>query len=233
MHEGEAKLHLHCQSCSVLCTVTFIAKHFSPGASSGDINRTPGSGLSVKRGYTLSICCVYLISLLFPALPFQICYAFRSPFLSPLIFYCFTVFPHKFMLHLSLLYWRFTFRRGRFSCHHPVQSSCNIGVCLMRGPFIASLTFPSLPPFPIFPPAGFLLHIFQLCFHLPLDCLTCCVPGSLWTVLSHQTSICHSNSLKWQRPSHIRHISESNQNVPFLLHCPTQSRAESDFYGTI
>lgn len=65
------------------------------------------------------------------------------------MFYCFC-FSHMFILLLSLLYWRFTFRRGRFSCHHPVRSSWNIGGCLMRGPFFASLTFPAMPPFPIF-----------------------------------------------------------------------------------
>lgn len=44
-------------------------------------------------------------------------------------------------------------------------------------------SFPA--PFSHLPPAGFPLHIFHLCFHLPLDCLTCCVPGSLWILFFH------------------------------------------------
>lgn len=192
MHEGEAKLHLHCQRCSVLCTVTFIAKHFSPGASSGDINRTPGSGLSVKRGYTLSsCCCVYLISLLFPALPFQICYAFRSPFLSPVMFYCFCFSSYVQITFISPLLAIYLQKRH---IQLPPPSTEFMEHCCLpyEGGFFCFSDFSFQAPFPIFPAAGFLLHIFHLCFHFPLNRLTCCVPGSLWTVFSiHYSLFCH------------------------------------------
>lgn len=71
-HEGEEKLHLHC--LKLLCSSSLLLplqNTFSPGASSVDVNGAPGSGLSVKRLYTLSCCCVYLIISLLSF--FQLC----------------------------------------------------------------------------------------------------------------------------------------------------------------
>lgn len=139
----------------------------------------------MKRGYTLSsCCCVYLISFLFPTLPCQICDALRSPFLSPVMFTV-SFFPHMSILLLSLfLYGWFTFRRDRVSCHHPVQSSWCVGVCLMRVPFLLLLWLFLPCPLSHISLAGF-LYTFFTCFHLPPECLTCCVPGSLWTLFFH------------------------------------------------
>lgn len=76
--------------------------------------------------------------------------------------WCFTVsvFPHMFIFLLSLLYWRFTFRRDRFSCHHPVQSSWNIGVCL----FLLLWLFLPCPLFPFFSRQVFFYTFFTSVF---------------------------------------------------------------------
>lgn len=126
----------------------------------------------------------------FPALPFQICYAFRSPFLSPVMFYCFCFSSYGQITFISPLLAIYLQRR-QIQLPPPCTKFMEHCCLPYEGAFFffASRTFPSLPPFPA---AGFLLHIFHLCIHLPLNRLTCCVPGSLWTVFSiHYSLFCH------------------------------------------
>lgn len=144
-HEGEAKLLCHC--LKLLCSSSLLLplqNTFSPAswASSEDVNRAPGSGLSVKRLYTLSsCCCVYLIISLLSF--FQLCPPkFAMPLdlrPYPLRHFPGSVFPRISAILSSLfLHWRFFSRRDRVRLGLRVQSLWNTGVCLMSVPFFAS-----------------------------------------------------------------------------------------------
>lgn len=128
----------------------------------------------MKRGYTLSsCCCVYLISLLFPALPFQICYAFRSPLLSPVMFYCFCFPSYVYITFISPLL--AIYLQKRQIQLPPPSTKFMEHWCLPHdGAFFCFSDFSVPAPFSHFSPGRFPLHIFHLCFHLPPDCLTCC-----------------------------------------------------------
>lgn len=164
-HEGKEKLHLHC--LKLLCSSSLLLplqNTFSPGASSEDVNGAPGSGLSVKRLYTLSCCCVYLIISLLSF--FQLC---PPKFAMPLDLHPYpprrftsSVFPHIAAVLSSLfLHWRFSSRRDRARRSLPVQSLRTVGVCLMSVNFLLPLTIPLSPPFPYLP-----CHSFLPYFHL-------------------------------------------------------------------
>lgn len=122
----------------------------------------------MKRGYTLSsCCCVYLISLLFPALPLQICYAFRSLLLSPVMFYCFC-FPsyvHITFISPPLLV---IYLQKKVQLPPPYTKFMEHWCLPHEGPFLLLWLFPA--PFSHFSPGKSFTHfspLFSLTTRLP------------------------------------------------------------------
>lgn len=95
-----------------------------------DVNYYSGVTLFCKRFCTLLSCfCVYLVPDWLFTLPHQICYAFRSPSLSPL---CFTVcFPlyilNLFYLFLSLALWTILLWRRQTKTWPPCLKLVDVG----------------------------------------------------------------------------------------------------------
>lgn len=176
-HEGEAKLLLHCLKLLCSSSVTSTAKQFFSWSVLRGCKRSSGVRPFCEKAlhpFQLLLCLSrHLTAFFFPTLPSQICYAFRSPFLSPasLYWFCFPSYLRSTFISLPPL--AIFLQKRQSQMRPPCTKLWNVGVCLTSVPFVAStpVTVPSIPPSP-----GTAFYSIFTCFtRLPL--LLCSTVG--------------------------------------------------------